>query len=48
MLSKVEAPVSADLEKRDSRKWVYLVLQVSVTLETLLLLARWLGWVPSP
>jgi uncharacterized membrane protein YfcA len=31
-----------------ARKWVYLVLQVSVTLETALLLARWLGWVPSP
>jgi uncharacterized protein len=32
----------------NARKWVYLVLQISVTLETLLLLARWLGWVPSP
>jgi uncharacterized membrane protein YfcA len=28
-----------------ARKWVYLALQVSVTLETLLLLAGWLGWV---
>ncbi len=32
----------------NARKWVYLVLQISVTLETLLLLARWLGRVPSP
>jgi hypothetical protein len=31
----------------EARKWVYLVLQISVTLETLLLLSRWLGWVPS-
>jgi uncharacterized protein len=31
-----------------ARKWVYLVLQISVTLETALLLARWLGWSPSP
>jgi uncharacterized membrane protein YfcA len=29
----------------NARQWVYRVLQVSVTLETLLLLAGWLGWV---
>jgi uncharacterized membrane protein YfcA len=29
----------------NARKWVYLVLQVGVTLETLLLIAGWLGWV---
>jgi hypothetical protein len=28
-----------------ARKWVYLALQISVTLETLLLVAGWLGWV---
>ncbi len=28
-----------------ARKWVYLALQISVTLETLLLIAGWLGWV---
>jgi uncharacterized membrane protein YfcA len=27
-----------------ARKWVYLLLQISVTIETLLLLAQWLGW----
>jgi uncharacterized protein len=29
----------------NARKWVYRVLQASVTLETLLLIAGWLGWV---
>jgi uncharacterized protein len=28
-----------------ARKWVYLLLQISVTVETLLLLAQWLGWI---
>jgi uncharacterized protein len=28
-----------------ARKWVYLLLQVSVTLETLLLVAQWQGWI---
>jgi uncharacterized protein len=28
-----------------ARKWVYLLLQISVTIETLLLLAQWLGWI---
>lgn len=28
-----------------ARKWVYLALQISVTAETLVLLAGWLGWV---
>jgi len=32
----------------NARKWVYLVLQISVTIETLLLLAQWLGWLPHP
>ena len=27
-----------------ARKWIYLLLQVSVTIETLLLVAQWLGW----
>jgi hypothetical protein len=31
-----------------ARKWVYLLLQVSVTLETLLLIAQWQGWIFSP
>jgi uncharacterized protein len=31
-----------------ARKWVYLLLQVSVTIETLLLLGQWLGWLPHP
>ena len=29
-------------------KWVYLLLQISVTIETLLLLAQWLGWLGIP
>ena len=29
----------------NARRWVYLILQISVTLETLLLIAGWLGWV---
>jgi uncharacterized protein len=28
-----------------ARKWVYLALQISVTVETLVLLAGWLGWI---
>jgi uncharacterized protein len=28
-----------------ARKWVYLLLQISVTVETLLLVAQWLGWI---
>jgi uncharacterized membrane protein YfcA len=28
-----------------ARKWVYLLLQISVTIETVLLLANWLGWI---
>jgi uncharacterized protein len=31
----------------EARKWVYRLLQVSVTIETLLLLAQWLGWFPN-
>ena len=29
----------------DARKWVYLLLQIIVTIETLLLLSQWLGWI---
>jgi uncharacterized membrane protein YfcA len=29
----------------DARKWIYLLLQIIVTIETLLLLAQWLGWI---
>jgi hypothetical protein len=32
----------------NARKWVYRLLQVSVTIETLLLLAQWLGWLTLP
>jgi hypothetical protein len=28
----------------NARKWVYLLLQISVTIETLLLVVQWLGW----
>jgi uncharacterized protein len=28
-----------------ARKWVYLLLQISVTIETLLLVAQWVGWI---
>lgn len=31
-----------------ARKWVYLLLQVSVTVETLLLVAEWVGWISLP
>jgi uncharacterized membrane protein YfcA len=31
-----------------ARKWVYLLLQITVTIETLLLLAQWLGWLRIP
>jgi uncharacterized membrane protein YfcA len=29
----------------DATKWVYLLLQIIVTIETLLLLSQWLGWI---
>ena len=29
-----------------AKKWVYLLLQISVTIETLLLAGQWLGWLP--
>jgi uncharacterized protein len=29
----------------NARKWVYLLLQISVTIETLLLVAQWLRWI---
>jgi uncharacterized membrane protein YfcA len=29
-----------------AKKWVYLLLQVSVTIETLMLAGQWLGWLP--
>jgi uncharacterized membrane protein YfcA len=30
-----------------ARKWVYRLLQISVTIETLLLVAQWVGWIPN-
>jgi uncharacterized membrane protein YfcA len=40
--------VASQFVSSDSaRKWVYLILQIVVTLETLLLVARWLGWLPD-
>jgi uncharacterized protein len=32
----------------NARKWVYRLLQISVTIETLLLLAQWQGWLTPP
>jgi uncharacterized protein len=38
--------VASNYAASDSaRKWVYLLLQISVTIETLLLVAQWLGWI---
>jgi uncharacterized protein len=31
-----------------ARKWVYLLLQIAVTIETLVLVAQWLDWLPAP
>ena len=29
-----------------AKKWIYLLLQISVTIETLMLAGQWLGWLP--
>jgi uncharacterized membrane protein YfcA len=42
----IGAYVATSYAASDSaRRWVYLLLQISVTIETLLLVAQWVGWI---
>lgn len=40
------AVASGFTASESARHWVYRLLQVSVTIETLLLVGQWLGWLP--